>query len=222
MGKMSNNVSDKTVGRLSLYYRLLSQMEAQGKHYVHSHSIASDVGMSAAQVRRDLMVIGYSGSPNRGYHAKALMRSIEDFLYDPAGQKGALVGVGNLGRAILSYLSGRCPRLQVVASFDQDVEKLGRVIHNCPCHPVANIPSVVQEMRIHVGIVTVPANAAQEVAEKLIQGGVRGILNFAPCSLRVPPGVFVEDVDVASAVEKVAYFARRRIAVEEIRDDYGA
>jgi redox-sensing transcriptional repressor len=110
----------------------------------------------------------------------------------------------------------------VVASFDQDVEKLGRVIHNCPCHPVANIPSVVQEMRIHVGIVTVPANAAQEVAEKLIQGGVRGILNFAPCSLRVPPGVFVEDVDVASAVEKVAYFARRRIAVEEIRDDYGA
>lgn len=201
--------SDKTIGRLSLYRRCLLRVRAEGRPFVYSHQIAAETGVSAAQVRRDLMAIGYSGSPNRGYQTSELIRSIGEDL-DGAGDTGvALIGLGNLGRAIIAYVSRQRPNLVIGAAFDQDPAKAGRVIQGCRCYGLDEVEAVVREKGLQVGIVAVPANAAQEAADRLVAAGITGLLNFAPASLKVPAHVYVEELDLTLSLEKVAYFARR-------------
>ena len=205
------SVSVRSVGRLSLYRRLLDSLTAEGTRSIYSHELAALAGSTAAQVRRDLMAIGYSGSPNRGYQVADLLDSIRQFLDSPNGQRAALVGVGNLGRALLSYFTGRRPNLSIVAAFDSDPEKVGRVIHGCRCHPLDELEKIAREMDIRIGIITVPAEAAQDVTTRLISAGVHGLLNFAPVRVRVPKNVYVEDIDMTMSLEKAAYFARMHL-----------
>jgi redox-sensing transcriptional repressor len=206
------NVSGKTIGRLSLYRRVLYDLLAEGERSIFSHQLAELVGGTAAQVRRDMMAVGSAGSPTRGYDIQELTHSIGDFLDAPSGQAVALVGVGNLGRAILAYFAGRRPKLSIEAAFDNDPSKYGRVIHGCRCYPVEDLVKVVKDRRIAIGIVTVPADQAQDVADKLCQAGACGLVNFAPVRLLVPANVYVEDIDMTMAIEKAAYFARLRAA----------
>ena len=205
-------ISDKTIGRLSLYRRTLQKILSEGRHYVYSHEIALACGVTPAQVRRDLMPTGFVGTPKRGYSIPGLLQNIGNLLDDPEEERAALVGVGNLGRAILAYFTGRRPNLSIVAAFDQDPSKVARVIHGCRCYPMEDLRSVVKEIEVEVAILAIPATAAQRIAEELIASGVRGILNFAPVSLRVPRDVYVEDLDVAISLERVAYFARHGIS----------
>jgi redox-sensing transcriptional repressor len=203
-------IPDKTIGRLSLYRRLLNRINVEGVRSIYSHQLAAMAGVTAAQVRRDIMSIGYSGNPNRGYEVAELIASIGSSLDDPEGQKAALVGVGNLGRAILTYFAGRRPKLSIVAAFDNDPKKYDRVIQGCRCFNIDRLSEVVKDMGITIGAVTVPANDAQRVADQLVRAGVSGILNYAPVRLRVPGAVYVEDIDMTMSLEKVAYFARKR------------
>ena len=203
-------ISGKTIGRLSLYRRVLYGLLAEGERNLFSHQLATLVGSTAAQVRRDMMAVGYTGSPTRGYDIHELTESIGHFLDEPEGQGVALVGVGNLGRAILAYFSGRRPKLTIEAAFDKDPAKVNRVIHGCRCYPLEEAASVVRERRILIGIVTVPAEHAQGVADKLCQAGVYGLVNFAPVRLWTPANVYVEDIDMTMSLEKVAFFARER------------
>lgn len=213
--------SKKTIGRLGLYRRSLSRLEGDGKKYVYSHEIAAETGVSAAQVRRDLMSIGYSGSPNRGYQTSELLKSIAKKL-DGEGETGvALVGLGNLGRAITAYLARQRPNLAIVAAFDKDPSKTGRVIHGCHCYALEEMESVAREKRLRVGIIAVPATAAQEAADCLVAAGITGLLNFAPTSLRVPPHVCVEELDLSLSLEKVAYFARSTQGAEGLMEGSG-
>lgn len=201
-------VSVKTIGRLSLYRRLLNRLLAAGGQNVYSHQLASLAGGTAAQVRRDMMAVGYTGSPKRGYDIRDLIDSIGAFLDAPEGQGAALVGVGNLGRAIMAYFTGRRPKLSIVAAFDVDPYKTNRVIHGCRCYHSSDLEAVIRQMHIRVAILCVPAREAQPTTDILVRSGVRGILNFAPVPLRVPPEVYVEDIDMTMSIEKVAYFAR--------------
>jgi redox-sensing transcriptional repressor len=201
-------ISDRSIGRLSLYRRLLNVLQAEGIRNIYSHQLATIAGCTAAQVRRDLMVVGYSGNPTNGYEVTRLIEGLREFLDAPGGQGAALVGVGNLGKAILSYFAGRRPNLQIAAAFDNDPYKVNRVIHGCRCYSMENLYEVAQGQGIRLAIITVPAQAAQGVADALAKGGVRGILNFAPVRLRVPPHVHIEDIDMTVSLEKVAYFAR--------------
>jgi redox-sensing transcriptional repressor len=203
-------IPDKTIGRLSLYRRLLNRLHNEGMRYVYSHQLAILARVTPAQVRRDIMSIGYSGNPNRGYDVLELTESIGQSLDDPKGQNVALVGVGNLGRAILNYFSGRRPRLAIVAAFDNDEHKCERVIQGCRCYSIQQLSKVVKEQNISIGAVAVPAIEAQKVSDILVQAGIRGILNFAPVRLHVPANVYVEDFDMTTALEKVAYFARKK------------
>jgi redox-sensing transcriptional repressor len=180
-----------------------------GNTNVYSHQIAGFCGVTPAQVRRDLMSVGYSGSPNRGYNVQALIKSIGDFLDEPHGQPVALIGVGNLGRAILAYFAGRRPKLSIVAAFDVVPERINRAIHGCRCYHVNSFPEVAKREGISVGIITTPADTSQAIADTMVDNGVRGILNFAPLSLKVPPSVYVVDMDMITALETVAYFARQ-------------
>lgn len=201
--------SERTIGRLSLYRRALLRLQVEEhRPFVYSHELAGLTAVSAAQVRRDLMSIGYSGSPNRGYDIGELVRSIAEQLDDPSGQGMAVVGVGNLGRAIINYVSRQRPRLAVGAAFDKDPDKAGRVIQGCRVYSLERMPDVVREQRIQVGLISVPAGAAQDAADRLVAAGVSGILNFAPASVHVPAHVFSEDLDLITTLEKVAYFAR--------------
>ncbi len=202
-------IPDKTIGRLSLYRRLLNRLLAEGVRNVYSHQLAAMAGVTPAQVRRDIMSIGYSGNPNRGYDMTELIDSIGQSLDDPEGQRAALIGVGNLGRALLTYFSGRRPRLAIVAAFDSDPRKCDRVIQGCRCFGIDRLPEKVAEMDISIGTITVPSGEAQKVADLMVRAGIRGIMNFAPVRLRVPSNVYVEDVDMTMALEKVAYFARK-------------
>jgi len=210
-------VSERTIGRLSVYRRLLDSYRARGVGYVYSHELASLAGCTAAQVRRDLMVLGYSGTPTRGYEVAKLTEAIATFIDDPQGQSVALVGVGNLGRAILAYFSGRRPKLSIVAAFDSDVTKTNRLIHGCPCYPVDDLLEVARRERIRIGIITVPASEAQGVADRMEVAGIRGVLNFAPVVLRVPSHTYVVDMDITVSLEKVAFFARKGMLEKERR-----
>ena len=211
------SVSGKTIGRLSLYRRVLYGLLAEGERAIFSHQLALLVGGTAAQVRRDVMALGYMGSPTRGYDIAELIGSIGEFLDAPEGQKAALVGVGNLGRALLAYFSGRRPKLTIDAAFDTDPAKVNRVIHGCRCYPLEELVSVVQQQGIQVGIITVPSDFAQLVADKLCQAGVVGIVNFAPVRLRVLKHIYVEDIDMTMSLEKVAYFAGQRTRTNQTR-----
>jgi len=208
MGQRARAVSEKSIGRLSLYRRLLNVLQAEGVRHIFSHQLAAMARCSPAQVRRDLMAVGYSGSPARGYEVPRLIESIREFLDSPGGQNVALVGVGNLGRAILAYFKGRRPNLRIVAAFDNDAYKANSVIEGCHCYPTDLLARVVEDHRISLAIITVPAGAAQGVADALVAAGVRGLLNFAPVRLRIPPHVYVSDLDMTVSLETVAYFAR--------------
>lgn len=199
----------KTVGRLTLYRRVLAGLVREGHKHVFSHQIAGIAGGSAAQVRRDLMLVGCRGKPSRGYDAEGLMTCIENFLQAPDGQRVALVGLGHLGRAVLPYFARYRPALRIVAVFDNDPDKIGETVVEgcCPCMPTQEMRRVVEERGITIGVLAVPGDAAQAIANELIEAGVRGLVNFAPTALRVPGDVFVEDVDLTMALEKVAYFA---------------
>lgn len=201
-------ISDRSIGRLSLYRRLLRDLLADGEQYIYSHQLAAMAGGTAAQVRRDIMAIGYTGSPVRGYDIEQLLQSIGNFLDASQTQNVALVGVGNLGRALLAYFVGRHATLSIVAAFDSDPGKANRVIHGCRCYPIDDLKEVAVANDIRLGIIAVPAAEAQSVSNLLCQAGVRGLLNFAPVRLWVPEHVYVENLDVTMSLEKVAYFAR--------------
>jgi len=198
-----------TIGRLSLYRRLLQEQAALGTRQIFSHQLASLAVSTAAQVRRDLMTIGFSGSPRRGYAVSDLIAAIGTVLVRSVETSVALVGVGNLGRAILAYFANRQPLIRFVAALDRDPEKVGRVIHGCRVFPIDQAEQVLRQASVRAVVLAVPAGDAQAVADRLVLAGVRGFLNFAPVRLRVPPGVFVEDMDMTTALDRVAFYAHQ-------------
>ena len=209
----SAKVSHKSVQRLSIYRRILNNLRRQGVARVYSHELARSAGVSAAQVRRDLMAVTRrsKGTPAMGYGAAILARNIGRLLDGQTFEPVVLVGVGNLGRAILAYFAGRRPNIGIMATFDKDPDCTDRVISGCRCYSEAEMPRFVEERQVRLAILAVPAGAAQEVTDRLVSAGVRGILNFAPTPLRVSADVYVEDVDMTTLLEKVAFFARQRV-----------
>lgn len=204
-------IAKPTIARLSLYRRVLSRHKDLGESYIFSHELAQLANRSAAQIRRDLMAIGFSGTPSRGYKIIELIEHINKVLDSPSGEAVALVGIGNLGRAILSYLPARHTGLAIVAAFDSDPAKVDRIIHGCRCYPIEMMDSKIKELKIDIGLIAVPAPAAQEVANRLVRAGLRGILNFAPTPLRLPPSIYLEEVDMTVSLEKTAYFSRKSL-----------
>jgi redox-sensing transcriptional repressor len=202
-------VSELVVVRLILYRRILRDLAFSGTRYVFSHELAEHADVTPEQLRRDLMNVRYEGSPTRGYEVAVLEERIGAFLDPPALQPVALVGVGNLGRALFAYFLGRRPLLQIVAAFDIDPAKVDRMIGGCPSYHISEARKVIREMGINVAIIAVPAQAAQSVADILVEAGVRSLLNFADVRLRLPPDIYAEHIDIGVTLEKVAFFARR-------------
>ncbi len=202
------SIPHRTVGRLTLYWRTLRDLEEDAPASIFSYHLASKTGLTAAQVRRDLMIVGYTGTPAHGYDVPRLRRHIEAFLFPADEQRVALAGAGNIGRALLKFFSGRRPTLRIVAAFDKNPDKYGHLIGGCPCHSIEKADQIIRDLGITVGIIAVPTEEAQFVASVFVSAGVRGILNFARTPLQVPPEIYVEDIDLAMSMDKVAFFAR--------------
>lgn len=209
-----DRASYRTIGRLTHYWRALRDLEAQGQTHAYSHLLAAKARVTAAQVRRDIMVLGYSGTPARGYEVRRLIECIETYVFPASEQRAAIAGVGNIGLALLKFFTGRRPNLRIAASFEANPEKFDRLIYGCRCHSIDRAGEVIRQEGISVGIIAVPDGEAQYVADAFVGAGIRGILNFARTPLRVPDGVYVENIDLAMSLDRVAFFARRSLKTE--------
>ena len=205
---MPEMISEKIVARLCLYRRVLEELEGSGESNIFSHELAERAGVSAAQLRRDIMEVGYAGSPTRGYDINGLQESITKFLYGNSLGSTSIIGIGNIGRAILSYIGRENFKINVTACFDEDSDKVGNVFYGCRCYNLNELPERTKQYNITSAILAVPEAAAQGVADRLIESNIKGIMNFAPVKLKVPGDVYVENINLGIALEKVHYFAR--------------
>lgn len=201
-------LSHRVIERLIVYRRLLRGWSVGGRDKIYSHELASLAGVTPAQVRRDIMAVEYAGSPAKGYDVAQLVDQISALLGASSSQPIALVGIGHLGQALMAYFNRNPSNLSITAAFDVDEAKVDRVLHGCHCHPLARLEEVLVERGVKVAALATPAEPAQEVVARLVEAGVTGVLNFTPQHLHVPPNVYVEDVDIAILLEKVAFFAR--------------
>lgn len=195
----------KTIERLSQYRRNLIACHAKGKEYIFSHELAEMHHIKAVQVRRDIMLIGYSGSLRKGYLVKDLIERIGEVLCAKQVSNVAIVGMGNLGKAITSYFHDHQSRFRIVAAFDVDKRKTDRAQAGIKCYHIEEISRVAQEKNIRIGIITVPPAVAAKTARLLCNAGIKGILNFTSVPLNLTPGVYLEEYDMFSSLEKVAY-----------------
>lgn len=199
----------KTVERLSQYRRALLLILSKEKTHVFSHEIAQMQHITPVQVRRDLMLIGYSGNLRKGYDIKELIDMIGNIIDTDKGQKVVMVGLGNLGKAIISYFKGKRTKLTIVAAFDVNPDKIDRIYDGVPCYNIDKLPEIMKKESVTIGIITVPAEQAPAIAETLVLAGVKGILNYSPKPLNVSPYVYLEEYDMITSLEKVAFFAKK-------------
>jgi redox-sensing transcriptional repressor len=198
-------LSRASVGRLSLYLRRLEGLLRDGMPRVSSSALGEALGITDTQVRKDLASLGNLGQPGIGYDVSELVHVIRSTLGIDREWSAAVVGVGNLARALLRYHGFAERGFKVVAVFDRDPNKVGQKIEGLTIHPPDRMASVIAETGAELGIITVPAHAAQSVANELIAAGVKGLLNFAPGVIRVPPGVSVVPVDLTVQLEQLAF-----------------
>lgn len=204
----NKQLPDKTVERLSQYRRALLQSLDGGKTNIFSHELANLIHVTAVQVRRDIMLIGYSGTLRKGYDIRELIELIGNIIDTESSQKVAVVGIGNLGRALISYFKGRRPKLNMVAAFDTNPEKVNRLYAGVACYPFDQLADVVKKEGITIGVITTPASETAQVADNMVQAGIRGILNYTPTPLHVSSNVYLEEYNMITSLEKVAYFVK--------------
>ena len=201
----------KTVERLSEYRRTLLGCLVEKKNFIFSHDLAARLHITAVQVRRDLMLIGYSSVQRKGYDVKELIEKIGTIIDSDESMNVAIIGIGNLGRAVAGYFKGKRSKLNLVASFDSDLQKINKVISGVKCYSHSDMEKVMKELDIRIAIITVPADYAKEIAEEVVRFGVKGILNFTTIPLNVPSWVFLEEYDMITSIEKVAFFVKENM-----------
>ncbi len=199
---------EKTVERLSEYRRTLYNCLAKGKTHIYSHELAGLHNITAVQVRRDLMLIGYSSLKKKGYDAQELINVIGGLIDHEESLSVAVVGMGNLGRAITAYFNGKRPKLNIVAAFDVDPNKVNRVVAGVNCYHMKDLGDVVKRSNISIAIIAAPPDSAATVAELLVNAGIKGILNFTTVPVNVPESIYLEEYDMITSLEKVAYFVK--------------
>jgi redox-sensing transcriptional repressor len=203
-----NKLPDKTIERLSMYRRNLILCLSQGKQYIYSHELANFLHITPVQVRRDIMLIGYIGTLGKGYDVEEMIDLIGSIIDTEQGKNVAVIGVGNLGKAIISYINGKRSKLKIVAAFDSDSEKNGRLYAGVRVFQLDELEKLINEKNISIAILTIPGDVAEEIAERLIAVGIKGILNYTPRPLNIPSHIYLEEYDMLTSIEKVAYHSR--------------
>ena len=196
----------KTIYRLSIYLRCLQRLKGNTIRTVSSEALSKAAGVKSTQLRKDLTYFGQFGTRGLGYDVEQLAAMITDLLGTKRLQPVVLVGVGNLGLALLSYRGFEQEGFEIVAAFDIKLDRARDKQAKQPIHPMEQLEAVIRELSVRMAIVTVPATAAQEVANRLVNCGIAGILNFSPIVLQVPEDVTVNNVNLAIELENLSYF----------------
>jgi redox-sensing transcriptional repressor len=208
-------VPKAVVSRLSLYLRELQRLLRDGHETISSTQLGRVLGFTDAQVRKDLAYFGQFGYPGIGYRCPELIAKIRQILGTDQPWPLAIVGLGNLGRALLGYRGFSHQNFQVAAAFDIDENKVGRQFDGISVYHLDRISEIVPQLQIRLAVVAVPAPAAQKVAEALVAAGVEGILNFAPVTITVPKHVQLEAVDLAIELEQLSFAVMNKLPRSE-------
>jgi redox-sensing transcriptional repressor len=206
------SVPKVVVSRLSLYLRELQHLVRDGRATTSSSQLGRLLGFTDAQVRKDLAYFGHFGHPGIGYRCEELIAEIRRILGTDREWIVTMVGVGNLGRALLRYRGFASQGFRIVAAFDADTRLIGTSIEGIPVHSLDRLGELIRQYKIQIGMVTVPAPGAQQVADQLVAAGIEGIVNFAPVTLSLPPEVSVVGVDLTTELEQIAFSVANRIA----------
>ena len=210
------------IRRLSMYYRTLAALREQDVDSISSEHLSSLTGSTAAQVRRDLAYFGNFGRRGVGYDVHSLQAHMQEILGIGVGWPMALVGVGNLGSALLAYDGFPRQGFRIVEAFDSDPRRVGTVIRDVVVRPMDEIRETIQAREIVMALLAVPAKAAQMVTQQLVDAGVRCVLNFAPISLKVPSDVYLASVDLSIEVEYLSYLLRESVAEDHASGKSGS
>jgi redox-sensing transcriptional repressor len=193
------------IGRVSLYLRQLEAFQAQGRSTISSSQLGAALGITDAQVRKDLAFFGQFGRPGRGYDIDDLMLALRRILGIDRVWPTAIIGLGNMGQALVGYRGFSSRGFQIVALFDNDPHKIGLRFDHLVVQPIEELATTVSSRGIILGILAVPADAAQRVAEHAVACGIQGLMNFAPLPLSVPDPISVVSVDLSVQLEHLAY-----------------
>ncbi len=202
-----DSIPNPSVRRLSLYLRQLEEFCRNQVATVSSKQLGTSLGLTDAQVRKDLAYFGQFGHPGIGYRVDELIVRVRHILGTDKLWNVVLVGAGNLGRAMMGYRGFGAKGFNIVAVFDSDAAKIGKKLSTFPIQPMDQLETVVKDKQVRLAILAVPSDVAQAVAERLVAAGIRGLLNFAPVSLNVPPEIAVNSVDLAVQLEQLSFQA---------------
>jgi len=198
------DVSNKKLERICRIFGYLNRSEKRGIDFVSSKDLAKVIGITEATIRKDISLMGVTGYDRKGYEVKALKQELAEKWNLSKKRKACIVGLGRLGAALLDYENFQEDGFEVVAGFDSSVNKIERIKTNVDVFAVDRLKDIVRDRSIELGIVTVPANAAQAVVEQLVDAGVRGILNFSPVKVDVPDNIIYLHMDFTSSLRFIA------------------
>jgi redox-sensing transcriptional repressor len=202
----ATSVPEPTLRRLPKYYHYLRRVQGTGQEIISATQMAEDLGIHHTQVRKDLAATGSQGKPKVGHRVEDLLVSIEAFLNWNNFSEAFLVGAGNLGSALLGYTDFEKAGIRIVAAFDSNPLKVGGRVHGVEVFPMAQFEHRALERHIAIGIITVPADRAQQIAETMVRSGLQAIWNFAPITLDLPEEIIVENVELYASL---AIFSRK-------------
>jgi redox-sensing transcriptional repressor len=196
------------IDRLPIYARALTDLEGRGRDVVSSQELGEMLGVTPAQIRKDLSYFGRFGKQGRGYNVVRLAQELRQILGLDRQWSMVLVGVGHLGRAILAYDGFQPQGFIIVEAFDSDPELVGDKVGPLKVRPTSDLKRYLQERQVDIGIVAVPAAAAGPLINDLVEGGVRAILNYAPTAVAVPPNVEVKNIDPVLALQSMTFYLK--------------
>lgn len=205
-----STISRATVDRLPLYFRTLRQLRSEGSDIVSSEELGRRIGVTPEQIRKDLAGFGAFGKKGVGYHVMELINHIETILGLDRHWNIAIAGVGHLGWALANYRNFISIGFHLAALFDENPVVVGQVINGVQVSPVENLEKIVAEREIQIGIIAVPATAAQFIADKMVKAGIAGIWNFAPVRIKVPETVQLVSEDLSIGLSTLSYHLRRQ------------
>ncbi len=211
MKTKDNKIPEATIKRLSTYVNYLGRLGTDSNPVISSEILGESCQVSPAQIRKDLSYFGEFGVRGVGYDTKKLEAEIKDILGINHSWPTTVIGVGKLGQALLNFDFFRNHGFRIIAAFDSDPGKIGaRITDEISILPTGDIEKTVNEKQISIGIITTPADWAQDVADRLIAGGIKGILNFAPIKVKVPDSIILRNVSITSELDNLAYLLTQK------------
>ena len=204
----------QTLRRIPSYHQIVTELEQRGEQFVSSKYLAAFFQVDDTQVRKDVSVIGYKGKPKAGYSVSGLRAAIAEFLGINVENTAILVGVGKLGAALIEYPGLAQYGLKLVAVFDNDPAKTGKVIGPFTILPLESLPRVIKSFDVGIGIITVPKESAQEICDRLVGLGIKAIWNFAPTQLTVTGNVIVRNENMAVGLALLSHYLKKIKAAE--------